>query len=102
MCGEQAGGGESGLSSPVTGPAATRRRGGTHPIPERAAEASAHGGCGRVKDGFHVKVLKNNRQQVTDSRQLMKQELFIVSVFTEEVTTCPVLGERGEDSRRMN
>ena len=55
-----------------------------------------------MKDGFHVKVLKNNRQQVTDSRQLMKQELFIVSVFTEEVTTCPVLGERGEDSRRMN
>lgn len=93
--------------TPVTGTAATRRRGGilcwqpggmhrtTHPIPERVGKASAHSGRGKTKDGFYVQFLKNNRQQVTDSRQLTKQELFTVSLFTQKVTTCPVLGERG-------
>ena len=100
--------------TPVTGTAATRRRGGilcwqpggmhrtTHPIPERVGKASAHSGRGRTKDGFYVKFFKNNRQQVTDSRQLTKQELITVSLFTQKVTTCPVLGERGEDSRHLD
>ena len=61
--------------APVTGTAAAKRCGGiwswepggthrpTHPIPEWVGEASAHGGCGRMKGGFYVKLFKNSREQ---------------------------------------
>ncbi|CAI9179031.1 unnamed protein product [Rangifer tarandus platyrhynchus] len=100
--------------APVTGTAAAKRCGGiwswepggthrpAHPIPEWVGKASAHGGCGRMKGGFYVKLFRNSREQVTDSRQTMKQELFTISLFTEKVTTCLGLNEREKDSRHLN
>ena len=74
----------------------------THPIPEWVGKASAHGGCGKMKGGFYVKLFKNSREQVTGSRQTRKQELFTVSLFKEKVTACLGLSEGEKDSRHLN
>ena len=55
-----------------------------------------------MKGGFYVKLFKNSREQVTESRQTRKQELFTISLFKEKVTACLGLSEGEKDSRHLN